>query len=314
VRRNPRYWDAAQTQLDVVDFLAMDSPFTALNLFERGQADIIWDKNLIPTELTDVLRRRPDCHSFDYLGTFFYRYNVTKPPFNDVRVRKALALAIDRQRLIEKITRGAEKPATHITPDGIPHYHPPVGLGFDPGAARRLLADAGFPGGKGFPPFQYLLPTGKLDAQYAVEMQAMWARELGLKMELRQTEWKVYLNALSALDYQVGRSSWIGDYVDPNTFLDLFTSNNGNNRTGWKNARYDELIHEGNRQADPRRRESLLQQAETLLVRDEVPVVPLYFYAGLIFFDSNKVEGVHFNLLDEHPIQAIRKKDAPMRH
>jgi oligopeptide transport system substrate-binding protein len=314
VRRNPRYWDAPRTRLEVVDFLAMDSPFTALNLFERDQADIIWDKNLVPTELMDVLRHRPDCHSFDYLGTFFYRYNVTRPPFNDVRVRKALALAIDRERLIEKITRGAEKPATHITPNGIPHYRPPEGLGFDPEAARQLLAEAGYPEGRGFPVFQYLLPTGKLDTQFAVEMQAMWARELGLSMELRQTEWKVYLNALGALDYQVGRSSWIGDYVDPNTFLDLFTSNNGNNRTGWKNARYDALIRDGNRQTHPGRREATLQQAETLLIREEVPVVPLYFYAGLIFFDPDRIEGVHFNLLDEHPIQAIRTKSTAARH
>jgi len=308
MRKNPRYWDAARTQSEVVDFLSMDSPFTALNLFERQQADIIWDKNLVPSELMDILRQRPDCHSFDYLGTFFYRYNVKRPPFDDVRVRQALGMAIDRRRLVEKISRSGERWATHITPDGIPNYDPPDGLPYDPAAARRLLAEAGFPGGKGFPPFQYLLPTGKLDSQLAVEMQAMWARELGIKMELRQTEWKVYLNALSTLDYQVGRSSWIGDYVDPNTFIELFTSNNGNNRTGWKNPAYDALVAEANRESNPQRRMEKLRQAETLLVRDAAPIVPLYFYAGILFFDTNRIEGVYFNLLDEHPIQTIRRK------
>lgn len=308
MRKNPRYWDAARTQSEVVDFLSMDSPFTALNLFERQQADIIWDKNLVPSELMDLLRQRPDCHSFDYLGTFFYRYNVTQPPFDDVRVRQALGMAIDRRRLVEKISRSGERWATHLTPDGIPNYDPPEGLPYDPAAARRLLAEAGFPEGRGFPPFQYLLPTGKLDAQLAVEMQAMWARELGIKMELRQTEWKVYLNALSTLDYKVGRSSWIGDYVDPNTFIELFTSNNGNNRTGWKNSAYDALVAEANRDSNPQRRMAKLRQAETLLVREAAPIVPLYFYAGILFFDTNRIEGVYFNLLDEHPIQTIRRK------
>ena len=110
------------------------------------------------------------------------------------------------------------------------------------------------------------------------------------------------------MDYDVGRSSWIGDYNDPNTFLDMFMSNNGNNRTGWKHARYDELVREGNRQTDPKQREKFLREAETLLVRDELPIVPLYFYAGIHFYDPARIEGIHPNLIDEHPVYAIRKK------
>ena len=147
-----------------------------------------------------------------------------------------------------------------------------------------------------------------LKKRFRMEIQAMWQRELGIRMELRQAEWKVYLVALSALDYDVGRSSWVGDYNDPNTFLDMFMSNNGNNRTGWKNARYDELVREGNRQTDPKQREKFLREAETLLVRDELPIVPLYFYAGIHFYDPARIEGIHPNLIDEHPVYAIRKK------
>ena len=106
----------------------------------------------------------------------------------------------------------------------------------------------------------------------------------------------------------MSRSSWIGDYNDPNTFLELWTSGNGNNRTGWKNPRYDQWLREANEQADPHRRAALLAQAETLLVREEVPIVPIYFYAGINFFDPAKIEGVTFNLLDEHPIQVIWKR------
>lgn len=112
------------------------------------------------------------------------------------------------------------------------------------------------------------------------------------------------------LEYDLSRSSWIGDYNDPNTFLDMFMANNGNNRTGWKNDRYDELIREGNRQTDPKKREALLQQAELILIRDELPIAPLYFYSGVNFFDPKRIEGIHFNLLDEHPVYLIRKRAA----
>ena len=307
LRKNPHHWDAANVQSIVVDFLPIKSATTALNLYETGQADVIWDKNLVPNDLMDVLGKRPDCHRFDYLGTYFYRYNVKRKPFDDARVRKALALAVDKRRLVTKITRNGEKATSHFTPLGMGMYQPPAGHDYNPEQARKLLAEAGFPGGKGFPAFHYLFKTDKSDEQVAVELQAMWQKELGLKVELRQMEPKVYYSAQSALDYDLSRSSWIGDYNDPNTFLDMFMSNNGNNRTGWSSTAYDALIRQANQQTIPARRAELLAQAETLLVREDLPIVPLYFYAGVNFFDPRKVEGIHQNLLDEHPIYLIRK-------
>jgi oligopeptide transport system substrate-binding protein len=136
----------------------------------------------------------------------------------------------------------------------------------------------------------------------------MWRDELGVQIELRQIERKIFYSAQSRLEYDMSTSSWIGDYNDANTFLDCFLSNSGNNRTGWKNARYDELVHEANRQTDPKRRAALFQQAETILVTDEAPIVPVYFYAGINYFDSNKIYGIWQNVLDEHPMQFIGKK------
>lgn len=144
VRKNPRYWDAANVLNQVVDFIPCDQPNVALNLYETGAADIIWDKGLVPAELMDLLRQRSDCHNFDYLGTYFYRYNVNHKPFDDPRVRQALALAVDKQRIVERITKAGEKVATHLTPKGMSNYRPPEGLGYNPDAARKLLADAGF--------------------------------------------------------------------------------------------------------------------------------------------------------------------------
>jgi oligopeptide transport system substrate-binding protein len=138
-------------------------------------------------------------------------------------------------------------------------------------------------------------------------LQQMWRNELGIQMDLRQLEWTVYLSAQSQLDYQLSRASWVGDYNDPQTFLGMFTSNDGNNRTGWKNPQYDSLIEKAAEQADLPAREKLFQQAETMLTRDEMPIIPLYFYVGINYFDTNKIAGIYQNILDDHPLNYLKK-------
>jgi oligopeptide transport system substrate-binding protein len=310
--KNPRYWDAAHTRSDIIDLLPVGSPSAALNLYMDGQADIVWDKELIPTELVDLLLKRPDFHQFNYLATYFVRFNVTRKPFDDPRVRQALALAVDKERIVKKITRAGERPASHLVPDETANYLPVQGLGYDPARARRLLAEAGYPGGKGFPEFDYIFNaaaggSAKIHEEIAIELQQMWRDQLGIHMNLRQLEWKVYLSALDHLQYNLARSSWVADYDDPQTFLGMFTSNDGNNRTGWKDERYDALIKEANEQTDLTKRAKLFQQAETILVRDQVPIIPLFFYVGINYFDTNKIQGVYENILDDHPLQDIRK-------
>jgi oligopeptide transport system substrate-binding protein len=312
LKKNPRYWDAANTQSEIIDLLPVGSANAALNFYERGQADIAWDKELVPQQLMDVLLQRPDFHSFNYLGAYFIRFNVTRKPFADPRVRQALALAVDKERIVKKITRAGERPASHIVPDGTANYTSPEGLGYNPAQARKLLAEAGYPGGRGFPRFEYLFSApasggGKIHENIAIELQQMWRDELGIEMELRQMEAKIFWSAQSRLDFDLSRSSWIGDYDDANTFLSLFTSNDGNNRTGWKNAAYDKLIERANREPDAAAREKLFQQAETILVRDEVPIVPVYFYVGINYYDASRIQGIYPNVLDNHPLQAIRK-------
>jgi oligopeptide transport system substrate-binding protein len=190
----------------------------------------------------------------------------------------------------------------------MPNYTSPKGLGYDPELGRKLLAEAGYPGGKGFPRFEYLFNTSRDHEKIAVELQDMWKRELGIQAELRSVEWKVYLNAQSTLNYDLSRSSWIADYSDPNTFLDMFMSNNGNNRTGWKSERYDGLIRKANATADVKQRAKILAQAEAMLIREEVPIVPLYLYVGMNFWDPAKITGVWNNSRDEHPPRTIARK------
>jgi oligopeptide transport system substrate-binding protein len=309
--KNPRYWDAANTQSDIIDILPIGSPSTAFDLYEQGAVDIIWDKETVPAELLDVLRKRPGVHPFNYLATYWVSLNVTRKPFDDPRVRKALALAVDRERIVKKVMRGGERPISHLVPAGTANYTSPPGLDYNPALAKELLAEAGYPDGKGFPHFEYIFnaPAGggdKIHEDIAIELQQMWHDTLGINMDLRQVEWKVWLSSTAHLDYDIGRGDWIGDYDDANTFLALFLSNSGNNRTGWKNARYDELVNEANEQTDLKKREELFQQAESILIHDELPIIPLYIYAGINYYHTN-ITGIYQNILDDHPLNYIRK-------
>jgi oligopeptide transport system substrate-binding protein len=311
--RNPRYWDAANTASKIIDVLPTGSPNTSLNLYETGVADIVWDKDLVPAELIEVLKQRPDFHSFDYLGTYFFRFNVTKPPYDDARVRKAFAMATDKSRITTKLTLGGEKPAPHFVPDGVANYDAPHGPHLDVEQARKLLAEAGYPGGEGFPRTTYTFFSAaaggaKMHGKIAVELQQMWRDALGVEVELRQIERKIFYSSQSRLEYDISASSWIGDYNDANTFLDLFTSSSGNNRTGWKNPRYDELIRAANLETDMKKRAEIFWEAELILVADESPIVPLYFYAGFNYYHLDKIGGVWPNLLDEHPLQYIYRR------
>jgi oligopeptide transport system substrate-binding protein len=312
LKKNPRYWDAANTQSEILDLLPVGAANAAINLYLHDQADLAWDKELVPAELLDVLLKRPDFHTFNYLGTYFVRFNVAKKPFDDLRVRRALALAVDRERIVKKITRGGETPALHLVPDGTANYLPPDGLDYNPALAKKLLAEAGYPGGTNFPHFAYMFNAAagggaKIHENVAVELQQMWRDTLGIQMDLRQMEFSVYLGALDHLDYTLARSSWIGDYNDPQTFLGMFISGDGNNRTGWSNPDYDRLIAAANNEPDLTKRAKLFQQAETLLVQTDPPIIPIFFYVGINYFDTNKISGVYDNILDIHSLQTIRK-------
>ena len=180
---------------------------------------------------------------------------------------------------MDKITRAGEKPAFSLVPPGTAGYEPPPGLTRDPERARQLLAEAGFPGGKGFPIVYYLFKgDSDLDRDIAVELQGMFARELGVTIQLQQQEWKVYLASLSALDFDICRSTWVGDYADPNTFMDMFVTDGGNNRTGWSSPIYDQAIADAAREIDPQKRFAIFRagrEAPHLRRRADLPALLL---------------------------------------
>ena len=310
LRKNPRYWNADAVAMKTIDVLPVSKANTAFNLYSSGQADLMMDKGLVPPALLGEIKKRDDFHAAPFLGTYFLRFNCTKGPFTDPRVRRAFSMVIDKQSIVDRITRAGELAADSFVPPGAGGYEP-FGQcgGGDVEEARRLLAEAGFPGGEGFPMVNYLYSEGELNEAIAVELQSMWRQLLGVNVQLLREEWKVYLNSMSRLDYDIARSSWVGDYPDPNTFLDMFVTGGGNNRTGWSDPRYDQLIADAAAETDRPARYEILREAEKLLVCEEMPICPLYFYVGIQLYDAQKLGGIEGNVLDEHPLKAMFWRD-----
>ncbi|MFI0347599.1 MAG: peptide ABC transporter substrate-binding protein [Chthoniobacterales bacterium] len=303
LERNPFYWDVANVHLKSIDLLPISQPNVAYNFYAAGQADLSFAE--VPLSLLHELKKGNDFHSAILLGVDFIRFNCTKVPCSDVRVRKALALCIDQKRIIKKLSDAI--PAESFLPSGIAGYQPALGIGYNPQRARELLAEAGYPAGKDFPLTTYLYNETEITEAIAVELQAAWKKELGISVLLAHQEWKVFLSSLKNRDYTLARSSWVGDYPDPNTFLDLFTSESGNNRTGWKSKTYDNLMQQASRELEPKKRFEFFQQAEKILIDEEVPIVPLFFYTAIQLYDPKRLGGIEGNLLNRHPLREIYK-------
>jgi oligopeptide transport system substrate-binding protein len=301
LEKNPQHWDAANVKLQKVTFLPTDDINTAYKQFLAGDTDWI---PTVPPAQTDSARTRPEYYVSPYLGTYFFRLNVTKPPVSDLRVRQALSLAVDRESLTKFVTKAGEVASGSFVPAGLRGYEGPKAPGFDPATAKRLLRDAGYPDGRGFPKTELLYNTNELHRIITQAVQQMWKEHLGVQVDLVNVEWKVYLARQGSLDYQISRAGWIGDYVDPNTFLDMWVTDGGNNQTGWSNKRYDELIDQAAcRIVSAKDRMQRLQEAEKLLL-DEAPVLPLFTYINKGTL-SRRIKGWYPNILDQHPLKYI---------
>ncbi len=307
VTKSATYWDRDHVLLNAVHFHPIGDHTIEERSFRAGQLHIT---GTIPADRIDYYRRhRPELLRLDpYLGTYYYLFNTTRPPLDNPAVRRALALAIDRDSITRHITRGGETPAFHFTPPGLGGYTAEATLTGTPADARRLLAEAGFPEGRGFPPLTLLYNTADTHARIAEAVQQMWRDTLGIHIALVNMEWKVYLEQTQSGNYDIARAGWIGDYLDPNTFLDLWVTDGGNNRARWSNATYDALIREAAQTADPTRRHAAFQAAEGLLMA-QAPILPIYFYRSKSLVQPS-VRGWHANLLDHHPWKHIRLETA----
>jgi len=298
--KNPDYFDAENVDLEVVDALAVESETTALNLFMNGQVDWI---PTVPSTVIPILKDREEFVSTTMLGTYFYRLNITRPPLDKVKVRQALNMAINKDEICKVLLSAGEQPARAFVPPVFEAYVSPLCNDFNPERARELLAEAGFPGGESFPKIEILYNTHEAHQTIAEKIQQDWKEHLGIDTGLRREEWGVYLTSQHTMQYTIARAAWIGDYPDPNTFLDMFLTDGDNNETGWSNSKYDELIEEAKTIVDPQKRLQVLHDAEKLLMT-EMPIIPIYFYVSKNMVAS-RVEGFHATSQDLHPLHHL---------
>ncbi|MBN2552793.1 MAG: peptide ABC transporter substrate-binding protein [Spirochaetales bacterium] len=305
VVKNDMYWDADAVKLDKIIFIPTDDYNTGLNMYLAGEAD--WNRGLIPTDQIDALKTRDDFQVSPQLATYFYEVNHGMKPLNDVRVRKALSMAIDRQTLVEKVSRGGQIPANVIVPE-FPGYKPPKGNPYNVEMAKQLLADAGFPGGQGFPDLTILYNTSEGHKKIAEYVQQQWETNLGVVFKIENVEWKTLLARGKEQDFQVLRMGWVGDYQDPNTFLELFQTDGGMNYGKYSNPKFDELLQSAARMPAGQKRLDTLREAEEIFITQDQGILPIYHYTNLDLIDLDKWGGWYGSVQGIHPWKFIYLK------
>lgn len=275
LEKNPHYWDAAKVRLNALWFYPSESTQAQELAFRAGQLHTTWD---VPLSKVDAYRRdSPDVlRTEPYFESYFFRFNTRHPQLRDPRLRRALALAIDREAIAKNVLRGGQTAATALTPSGLGGYTPPAAVGTDLAAARALLAEAGFPEGKGLPVLDLVTISSEINQRIAEAVQQMWRRDLGVEVRITQKEFKVLLDSLDTLDYTIARGRWIAEYPDPLTYLTMFTSGNGVNGTGFADPQYDALLAAAQAEATPAARFAAFRQAEAYLL-GQMPVAPVYW-------------------------------------
>ena len=279
VAKSSTYWDSATVQLKQIVFHPIGNIATEERMFRAGQLHYTYDVpaakiERYQTEQPEMLRISP------YLGTYFYRINTRLPHLRDVRVRQALSLAVDRESIVNYVTRAGELAAYTLTPPGTLGYVAKAIAAYNPDRARALLAAAGYPDGAGFPVTEILYNSSEAHRKIAVAIQQMWKQALNIDVVLVNQDWKVYLAAQASGNYQLSRASWIGDYVDPNSFLDMWVEDGGNNRTGWSNKEFERLVLEvAPSAATEAARYAAFREAETILLQ-EAPIIVIYTYVS----------------------------------
>lgn len=288
---NPHY-RGAKPKLDKVIVYIVKEDATAISMFETGKIHYM---ARLPALEIDRLKKNPGYHAYPYLRGYYYGFNVTKPPFNDVRVRKAFAHAIDREG-VTSLLKGGQEPTSSWIPKGMLGFNPKIGLTYDPTKAQKLLAEAGYPGGKGFPATTFQFDTRDDNKAIAERLQAQWQKILGVKLSAQNEEWKVHLARLRSDAPAVFRHGWGADFPDPDNFMNMFTSYSGNNFTRWKNAKYDGLIEKAAGEASPKKRVAIYDQAQRLLTEEDVAIVPLFIDTINILLDP-AVKGLQIDAL-----------------
>ncbi|MDA0692048.1 MAG: peptide ABC transporter substrate-binding protein [Nitrospinae bacterium] len=291
LKANDRHYEG-RPAIDTVLIYVVEEPTTALTLYETGELDILE----LPPVAIPHYKNSPDYRSLPQLRGYYYGFNVEKPPFDDVRVRQAFSHAVDRSQ-IPIILQGGEIPTSSWIPKGMFGYNPDIGPKFNPEKARRLLADAGYPEGKGFPVTQAMFNTESRNRLIAEFLQAQWKQHLNVDIEFESQEWKVFLSRLQMDPPPLFRLGWGADFPDPDNFMNLFISTSGNNRLRWANSRYDELVAKGPVIRDPKQRQALYDEAQTLLTEIDTAMISLFIQVQNLLIKPH-IKGLEMNSME----------------
>ncbi|QWU14953.1 oligopeptide transport system substrate-binding protein [Paenibacillus sophorae] len=291
VTKNENYWDKDSIKLSKIDFSLVNSSATELSAYESGQLDYAGAPNgEIPTEQLPIVQQKyPD--EFQRKGiasVYYYEFNVTEKPFNNVKIRKALAMTIDRQILIDKVTLGGQLPAFGYVPPGIAgadgEYRTAIKDSYfteDDAQAKTLLAEGLQEEGlTKLPAFTLSYNTSEGHKKIALAIADMWKNALGIDVKLENQEWATFIENRQHQNFQVARAGWTADYNDPMTFLDMWVTKGGNNDTGYANPEYDKLIADAKATDDLAVRQEKFAAAEKMIIQDDMILIPIYYYTN----------------------------------
>ncbi len=302
LKANPKFF-LGKPAIENVEMFMVNEKTTAVGMYEQGQLDFL-DNDSIPPLEKARLSKIPGFKPVPQLRGEYYGFALDRKPFDDPRVRKAFAMAIDRS-VFPRILHGGELPSSSWIPPGMLAHNLKIGLPYNPPEARRLLREAGYPEGKGFPQVTLAYNTQEDHKIVAEAVQGMWKRNLGVLVRLDNIEWKVYLKRLQNDPYPVFRDGWGADYPDPDNFMKLFTSNSGNNHTRWKNSRYDQLLNQAAEEMKDDKRRRLYDEAQRLLCETEVAIVPLFVRVESTILNSRYI-GLEYNSMQRLILRNVR--------
>lgn len=282
IEKNEDYYDKDEIKLKEINFAMLEDETSAWQMYESGDLDLAYP---LPQDITAKLKgeENPELVIGSDLAVYFYRFNNTRRPFNNLKVRKALAMAIDRTNVVENVAQGGQQPAYGLVPPGIPDvngdFQENSGDYFkeDLEEAKKLLAEGLQEEGMSSLSLTVIYNTMESHKRIAEAIQEDWRKNLGIDVKLENMEFQVKIDREDALDYDVSRAGWIGDYIDPMTFLDLFASWSSQNETGWTNEEFDKYIRQALTSMDEEERMKAMHEAERIFMED-VPIAPIYFY------------------------------------
>ncbi len=298
--KNENYWDKDNVKLDKIEFSMVEDENTELSMFENGELD--WagaPMSSLPTDAIPALKEQNKITTKPIAGTYWYKFNTEKPPFNNVKIRKAFAFSIDRQGLIDNILQTGQIPATGAVPPSMVLNPNGYFKDNDQAEAKKMLEEGMKELGiSKLPTITLSYNTSEGHKKIAEAIQDQWKKNLGVDVKLENKEWKVYLEDLHSGNFQVGRMGWLGDFNDPINFLELYKDKmGGNNDTRWENPKYKELLNQSALEADLDKRKKILADAEQVLM-DDMPIMPIYFYTQSWVQNPN-VKGVQMTGLGD---------------